>query len=70
MVAFLAARQAAGHRRVPGPRAMVPLLSYLREAGVVAAAQPSVTPLGALLGEYRIVAGPGTGPGGGHGAAL
>ena len=51
--AFLAARRAAGHRRVPGPRAMVPLLSYLRETGVVAAAQPPLTPLGALLGQYR-----------------
>jgi site-specific recombinase XerD len=50
---FLAARRASGRRRVPGPRAMVPLLSYLRDAGVVAAEQPSVTPLGALLGQYR-----------------
>lgn len=32
---------------------MVPLLSYLRETGVVAAEQPPVTPLGALLGQYR-----------------
>lgn len=51
--AFLTARRAAGHRRIPGPRAMVPLLSYLRETGVVAAEQPPVTPLGALLGQYR-----------------
>ena len=51
--AFLAARRASGRRRIPGPRAMAPLLTYLREAGVVAAAQPSVTPLGALLGQYR-----------------
>jgi site-specific recombinase XerD len=50
---FLAARRASGRRRIPGPRAMVPLLSYLRDAGVVAAEQPSVTPLGALLGQYR-----------------
>ena len=70
MVAFLACRQAAGRRRALGPRAMIPLLSYLREAGVTPAAKPPQTPLGALLGEYRIVAGPGTGPGGGHGAAL
>jgi hypothetical protein len=34
MVAFLASRQAAGRRRALGPRAMIPLLSYLREAGV------------------------------------
>lgn len=54
MAAFLTARRSAGHRRVPGPRAMVPLLGYLREAGVVAAAEPPVlTPLGALLGQYR-----------------
>jgi site-specific recombinase XerD len=53
-VAFLAARQAAGHRRAPGPRAMIPLLSYLREAGVTPAAKPPQTPLGALLGEYRM----------------
>ncbi|WP_300007368.1 hypothetical protein [Pseudonocardia sp.] len=54
MAAFLAARRAAGHRRIPGPRAMVPLLSYLREAEVVAEAEPPVlTPLGVLLGRYR-----------------
>ena len=54
MVAFAAARQAAGHRRALGPRAMMPLLSYLREAGVTPEAKPPRTPLGALLGEYRI----------------
>ena len=43
----------AGQRRIPGTRAMAPLLSYLREVGVVAAAEPSLTPLGALLGRYR-----------------
>ena len=53
MAAFLAARLAAGHRRVLGPRAMVPLLSYLREAGVVVAARVSLTPLGELLVQYR-----------------
>ncbi|MGB6164948.1 MAG: site-specific integrase [Pseudonocardiaceae bacterium] len=52
-LAFLAARRAAGHRRISGSRAMAPLLSYLRETGVVAAEQPPVTPLGALLGQYR-----------------
>jgi site-specific recombinase XerD len=51
--AFLAARRASGRRRISGPRGMVPLLTYLRDAGVVAAEQPSVTPLGALLGRYR-----------------
>src|ERR1022692_364780 len=54
MVAFVAARQAAGHRRTLGPRAMMPLLSYLREAGVTPEAKPPGTPLGALLGEYRM----------------
>ena len=51
--AFLVARRASGRRRIPGPRGMTPLLSYLRDAGVVAAEQPSVTPVGALLGQYR-----------------
>jgi site-specific recombinase XerD len=51
--AFLAVRRASGRRRIPGPRAMVPLLTYLRDAGVVPAEQPSVTPLGVLLGQYR-----------------
>ncbi len=54
MVAFVAARQAAGRRRALGPRAMIPLLGYLREAGVTPAATPPQTPLGALLGEYRM----------------
>ena len=53
MTAFLAARQAAGRRRVPGTRAMVPLLSYLREADVVPAAGVSLTPFAELLGQYR-----------------
>lgn len=50
---FLAARREGGHRRVPGTRAMAPLLSYLREAGAAPAARPSQTPLGAVLGQYR-----------------
>jgi site-specific recombinase XerD len=54
MVAFLAARQASGRRSARGPRAMLPLLSYLREAGVTPAAEPPQSPLGALLGEYRM----------------
>ena len=54
MAAFLAARQAGGRRRDLGPRAMMPLLSYLREAGVAPAAKPPQTPLEGLLGEYRI----------------
>lgn len=54
MAAFRAAWQAAGRRRALGPRAMMPLLSYLREAGVTPAARPPRTPLEALLTEYRI----------------
>lgn len=46
-------RRTAGFHRVPGPRAMVPLLIYLREVGVVAECEPSVTPLGALVAQYR-----------------
>src|SRR5664279_3823985 len=53
MVAFLAARQAAGRRRALGPRAMIPLLTYLRGAGVTPAALPPQTPAGTLLAEYR-----------------
>jgi site-specific recombinase XerD len=51
--AFLTARTRAGHRRVGGPRALAPLLSYLRDAGVVLAASPPLTPLAELLGQYR-----------------
>lgn len=51
---FRAARRAGGSRRVPGARAMAPLLSYLREIGVVAvASQPLETPLVALLRRYQ-----------------
>src|SRR5260370_11837115 len=53
MVTFLAARQAAGRRRSLGPRAMIPLLTYLRDAGVTPAALPAQTPAEALLAEYR-----------------
>lgn len=53
MLVFLAARRADGAGRVAGPRAMGPLLSYLREVGVTPAAKPSRTALGALLDEYR-----------------
>jgi site-specific recombinase XerD len=51
--AFLAARRSAGCRHVAGTRAMVPLLTYLRGAGVVAPLEPAVTPLGQLLVQYR-----------------
>ena len=53
MVTFLAARQAAGRRRALGPRAMIPLLTYLREAGATPAALPPQTPAEVLLAEYR-----------------
>ena len=51
--AILATRRRVGQRRAPGPRAMVPMLTYLREAGVVPAQVPSLSPLGELLGQYR-----------------
>ena len=53
MAVFLSSRRATGHRRIPGPRSMVPLLSFLRENGIVSEVVPVVTPLGALLGRYR-----------------
>jgi site-specific recombinase XerD len=53
MAVFLTARRAAGHRKVSGTRGMAPLLSYLRAAGVVAVAEPVMTPLGVLLDRYR-----------------
>jgi site-specific recombinase XerD len=53
MAAFLVARREAGQRRIPGIRAMAPLLGYLREAHVAAAMEPSLTPLGSLLGRYQ-----------------
>jgi site-specific recombinase XerD len=53
MATFLTARRETGQRRVPGIRAMAPLLSYLREVEVAPAAKPSLTPLGSLLGQYR-----------------
>jgi site-specific recombinase XerD len=53
VAAFLAARRAAGRRRIPGTRAMAPLLDYLRATGTAAEAQPLVTPLTALLAQYR-----------------
>ena len=51
---FLTARRRAGHRRVGGLRAMVPLLAYLREGGALPAAHPHLTPLSELLGQYRV----------------
>lgn len=51
---FRAARRDAGFRRVGGPRALAPMLTYLRQRGVVAAANPPRSPLADLLGQYRI----------------
>ena len=53
MAVFLADRQTAGKPRVLGPRAMEPLLAYLREMGAAPPAPLSVTPLDVLLGQYR-----------------
>ena len=50
---FMSARRAAGYRRVPGARAMVPMLNFLRENGIAREAPVVVTPLGVLLGQYR-----------------
>jgi len=50
---FLAWRHDAGHRRVPGPRGLAPLLRYLRETGVVRAARASTAPLDVLIDRYR-----------------
>ncbi|WP_330350943.1 tyrosine-type recombinase/integrase [Streptomyces sp. NBC_00582] len=45
--------QQAGRRRVAGPRGMVPLMTYLREAGVVPAPQVTPSPAEVLLERYR-----------------
>ena len=51
---FLADRRAAGRQRVPTVRALGSMLTYLREVGVMGAEQPpAVTPVEALVGEYR-----------------
>jgi site-specific recombinase XerD len=54
IAAYLGDRKAAGNCKVTGARGMVPLLDYLREIGVVAEGQPSLTPVEALLGKYRL----------------
>ena len=52
--AFLAARRAAGYVMWLSPRALAPLLGYLRRLGVVPVpAQGPVTPAEALLGRYQ-----------------
>jgi len=53
VAAFLLARHETGHRRVPGARGMVPLLSYLREMGLVPVQASSTGPLDVLLVQYR-----------------
>lgn len=53
MAVFVADQHSAGRRRGFGPRAMTPLLTYLREAGTACEASPSPTPLGTLVDEYR-----------------
>jgi site-specific recombinase XerD len=53
--AFMAARRAAGQRRVPSLRAMQPLVSFLHEAGVMAPddRRSELTPLERFVAEYR-----------------
>ena len=53
VAAFQSARRRVGRSGSPGPRAFVPLMSYLRESGAVPERAPLVTPLGALLASYR-----------------
>src|SRR5579875_1955119 len=51
---FLAARRVAGYTLYLSPKALVPLLGYLRRLGVVpvSSAPAPVTPAGVLLGRY------------------
>ena len=51
---FLAARRAAGCRRVPVLRSFAPLLGYLRDEGVITAPPAELpTPLAELISRYR-----------------
>ena len=52
---FLGSRRAAGQRRVPSLRAMHPLVSFLREAGVMAPddGAEQLAPLERFVAEYR-----------------
>lgn len=50
---FRAFRRQAGYRRAPGPRALVPLLRYLREVGATPEPLPSTAPLDVLLRRYH-----------------
>jgi hypothetical protein len=43
----------AGRHRVAGPRGLVPLLTFLRESGVVPAPQVTPSPAESLLKQYR-----------------
>lgn len=54
MTAFVAASRSAGRRKVMGPRALTPLLNYLRQAGVTPPRALPGTPLDVLLGQFRI----------------
>lgn len=54
LAAFLADQRRAGRQRLAGARGWLPLLTFLREVGVVPEAAPvAATPLAALLGRYR-----------------
>jgi site-specific recombinase XerD len=54
LAAFLVdQRQRAGRRRLAGARGWLPLLTFLREVGVVPEALAAVTPLDVWLGRYR-----------------
>ena len=70
MAAFVGAGPAAGRRRALGPRAMMPLLSYLREGRHHPGSEAAADSSGGAARGVPDVAGPGTGPGCGHGAAL
>lgn len=51
---FRAFRRESGHRRVAGPRALLPLLRFLREIGATPPASPSTVPLDVLVGRFRV----------------
>lgn len=50
---FIRDLRARGRRRVPGPRAFNPLLSYLRSQGVLGESVPPSGPVEVLLTDYR-----------------
>lgn len=49
---YLADRQEAGRRQLPGPRGMLPLLTFLRESGASPVPQAVRSPLEVLLVRY------------------